>query len=103
MLSKLPNGVVDIGNKAFCFCPKITLNRIPSSVQRIGDEAFAGCSGLTNITFEAIVKNMYLTVFSNCPNLTIIRVPWSEGAVSGAPWGAANATIIYDYTNKEEN
>lgn len=29
--------------------------------------------------------------------ITDIYVPWSEGAVSGAPWGAINATIHYNY------
>lgn len=42
----------------------------------------------TNLTSEA---------FKNCTNITTINVPWSEGAVANAPWGATNATINYDY------
>lgn len=33
--------------------------------------------------------------FNKCTNLTDIYVPWAEGDVGGAPWGATNATIHY--------
>lgn len=36
-------------------------------------------------------------VFSGCTKLSTIYVPWSQGQVANAPWGASNATIIYDY------
>ena len=35
--------------------------------------------------------------FMNCTALTDIYVPWSEGEVAHAPWGATNATINYNY------
>lgn len=38
--------------------------------------------------------------FENCPNLMNIYVPWAEGRVEGAPWGAENATITYNYTGE---
>lgn len=32
-------------------------------------------------------------------NIRLTRgVPWAEGAVTNAPWGATNATINYNYT-----
>lgn len=34
--------------------------------------------------------------FEGCTNLTTINVPWAEGAVANAPWGATNATINYN-------
>ena len=37
-------------------------------------------------------------VFYECEKLTTINVPWSEGEVAGAPWGATGATINYNYT-----
>ena len=37
-------------------------------------------------------------ILFGCTNLTTINVPWAEGAVAGAPWGATNATINYNYT-----
>jgi hypothetical protein len=38
--------------------------------------------------------------FSGCANITTINVPWAEGAVENAPWGATNATINYNYTGE---
>ena len=38
------------------------------------------------------------SAFLNCGNLTTINVPWAEGEVANAPWGATNATINYNYT-----
>ena len=34
---------------------------------------------------------------SNRGTLTDIYVPWAEGAVANAPWGATGATIHYDW------
>lgn len=43
-------------------------------------------------------KTISDTAFRTCDNLVSIKVPWSEGSVAGAPWGATNATVTYDYT-----
>lgn len=40
-------------------------------------------------------------IFNGCTNLTDIKVPWAEGEVAGAPWGATNATITYNYVSPE--
>lgn len=40
--------------------------------------------------------------FHNCSGITDIYVPWSSGEVSGAPWGATNATIHYDTIYDED-
>ena len=43
------------------------------------------------------------TAFTGCDKLTTINVPWSEGEVANAPWGATNAVINYDYKGDEQN
>lgn len=48
-------------------------------------------------TFKGKPNSIYTSAFSGCTNLTTIRVPWAEGEVSGAPFGATNATLIYSY------
>ena len=35
------------------------------------------------------------TAFKGCTNLKDIDVPWAEGDIAGAPWGATNATVHY--------
>ena len=94
----LPSGIMDIGNSAFSGCSSLALINLPSSIKTIGSSAFQSCSGLTSITFEGTPESIGSYAFYNCQNLTTINVPWAEGAVAGAPWGATNATINYNYT-----
>ena len=63
----------------------------------LGSSAFYSCTGLTSITFNGTPTSIDSTTFNLCTNITSIRVPWSSGAIAGAPWGATNATITYDY------
>lgn len=62
----------------------------------IGGQAFANCINLTSIFFNSVVEGIEADAFANCPNLTTIDVPWLEGEVANAPWGATNATINYN-------
>ena len=98
-LTSLPAGITSIGNSAFANCSKLALTSLPAGLQIIKDYAFSVCSGLTSITFEGTPRSIG-SCFGNCSNLTTINVPWAEGAVSGAPWGAKNATINYNYTGE---
>ena len=98
-LTSLPAGITSIGNSAFANCSTLALTTHPARLQIIKDYAFSVCSGLTSITFEGTPRSIG-SCFGNCSNLTTINVPWAEGAVSGAPWGAKNATINYNYTGE---
>lgn len=97
-LTSLPSSVTSVGDFAFNDCTNLALTEIPSGITSIGAFAFAGCTGLTEITFLGKPTTIDILIFNNCTNLTTIRVPWSEGEVSGAPWGASSASIQYDYT-----
>lgn len=99
-LTSLPEGLITISSYAFTGCPKLTITRIPSRVTTIGTMALSSCSGLTSITFEGTPTSIAGDTFYSCTNLEVINVPWSEGAVEKAPWGATNATINYDYTGE---
>lgn len=70
---------------------------IPHFIQSIGGSAFESCDELETVTFMGKCS-INPTTFNMCRNLTTINVPWSEGEVGGAPWGATNATINYNYT-----
>ena len=97
-LTSLPSGVTYIGDSAFGYCLRLALTSLPSGVTYIGSYAFDNCTGLTSITFESTPKTISSSAFQDCTNLKTINVPWASGAVSGAPWGATNATINYNYT-----
>lgn len=99
-LTELPSGLTVIGANAFNNCPEISITEIPSGVTSIAANAFIDCVGLTSIRFLGTPTSINATAFRNCTNIKEIKVPWSEGAVANAPWGAINATITYDYTGE---
>ena len=104
----LPLSLKHIGNNAFynndmqLFPEKII---IPPLVETIGNNPFGGAGHLsTTITFQGTPTNIFANAFATSTsvgtmkNLVTINVPWSEGEVANAPWGAVNATINYNYT-----
>ena len=97
-LTSLPAGITSIGNNAFNSCGKLALTSMPAGITSIGNYSFSNCTGLTTITFEGTPQSIDSHAFSGSTKLTTINVPWAEGAVAGAPWGATNATINYNYT-----
>lgn len=99
-LTQLPDGLTVLFPWCFANCPKLAITSIPKSVTTIYGNVFRGCTGLTSITFEGTPESIGENVFYGCTNLTDIYVPWAEGAVSGAPWGAPSTCIIhYNHTN----
>ena len=97
-LTSLPEGLNNISHNAFNGCTKLALTSLPNSIVGIWENAFAYCTGLTTITFKTKPIVISDSAFYGCTNLTNIYVPWAEGAVGGAPWGATNATIHYNTT-----
>ena len=94
----LPEGLTSIGESAFKECTSLALTSLPESLTSIGASAFSYCTSLTSITFKGTPTNINSSAFYGCTNLIDIKVPWAQGAVSGAPWGATNAIITYNYT-----
>lgn len=115
---KLPYGTTAIKNYGFFKDSVIKSVIIPETVTSIGVEAFRECTGLTSIEIPAFVTSvgyrafwydmgLETVVFLGTPDVIRndaflssgvldIYVPWAEGAVANAPWGAVNATIHYE-------
>ena len=76
-----------------------------SELVSIGTQAFAYCQ-FPRITFQPPRSGVYPTIASNsfagCASLLDIYVPWAEGEVANAPWGAINSKIHYN-TQFDEN
>lgn len=87
-----------IRNYAFAYSRNLISLTIPSSIRYVFNYVCYDCSNLRTVTFKGTPKSIYSPAFSHCDNLTTINVPWSEGEVESAPWGATNATINYNYT-----
>jgi hypothetical protein len=104
---KLPKTLVTVGERAFYNCDGIEELVIPENVDTIGAFAFAYihlASGsnvvttLKKVTFKGTPTTIATDAFSGDHGLTEINVPWSEGDVPGAPWGAPKVTINYNYS-----
>ena len=100
-LTSLPNALSHIGPYAFYSCTSLVSISLPNALRYIDYDAFSYCTGLKTITFTNDAQTPNITIasdaFDGCTNLTTINVPWAEGAVANAPWGATNATINYNY------
>lgn len=94
----IPDGVTNIGERAFAECTSLTSVTIPDSVTSIGNFIFAYSKPLTSITIPDSVTSIGNYAFGYCASLKTINCGFAEGAVSGAPWGATNATINYNVT-----
>lgn len=97
-LTKLPDSLTTLGDYAFRQS-EISIQEIPSGVTEIPSGCFYWCSNLTSITLHSNITSIASNSFGhNNDTLTTINVPWAEGEVANAPWGATNATINYNYT-----
>lgn len=107
-ISSLPEYITKIGIRSFEGCIAITEFTFHNKIAEISEYAFSDCTGLTTVTFKGTptkigsysYNDTYTGIFEGCTNLTTINVPWSEGEVPYAPWGAPNATINYNYTGE---
>lgn len=93
-------GVGGIGIDTFSNCSKLSSIVIPSSVRSVDSDAFYGCVSLESVVFKGTISSTALNgnAFRNCTQSNLhIYVPWAEGDVENAPWGATNATIHYNY------
>lgn len=81
--TSLPNeivlGATALATQAFYHQSQITVIRFTGTPTSIASDAFSSVTG-----------------WNSAANLTDIYVPWSEGAVANAPWGATAATIHYN-------
>ena len=89
--------VSEIDAGSFKGYTNITEVNIPKEIKWIETAVFQNCINLKKATFYGTPSSIYSTTFNGCTNLIEINVPWAEGAVDGAPWGATNATINYNY------
>lgn len=123
-LTELPNEIIDINSQAFYSCRALALTKLPSKLTRLKDNVFNTCTGLVsmeihsgivdldscvfesctnlkNVTFKGTPSSIRDSVFRYCNQEMVINVPWAEGEVANAPWGATNATINYNYVAPE--
>lgn len=99
-----PN-LTTLGGTAFNNLDNVTRIILPATIKSVGSKAFNNpMRGLTDIVFtgtpQSIAADMVYS--SVAPYVKDVWVPWAEGEVANAPWGATNATIHYNYTYTDE-
>ncbi|SFX61332.1 leucine-rich repeat domain-containing protein [Ruminococcus sp. XPD3002] len=67
----VPDGVQEIGSRAFYMCYDLTKVTLPESVRVIGDEAFAFCSSLGEIIVSSTLTSIGSDAFKNCSKLEV--------------------------------
>lgn len=98
------DSLVSIGDGAFRHCTALkerigdsmSIFEIPKNVKEIGYRAFEVALATSIVKFNGTPNNINFETFFNSYPITDIYVPWAEGAVGGAPWGATTATIHYN-------
>ena len=91
---KLPEGVVEIGDKAFMNCSKLTKITLPNSLTKIGNSAFTGCVMLEQITLGSNLASIGNYAFAACNSLQSVNLPESLTHIGEGAFGG-NTTVDY--------
>ena len=104
-LKRIHGNLENVNTIATTFDGCEAIEEIPymPNLTSIGSNSFRNCISLTSIKFYKKPTSFNANAFTGCTNLTDIYVPWAEGEVANAPWGAPNATIHYNTTYDENH
>lgn len=83
-------------NRTFYNCKSLSKVPYMPNLEIVDKYSFYGCINLLQLNIYKKLTTFAEDALSNCTNLTDIYVPWSEGEVTGAPWGASNAIVHYN-------
>lgn len=89
-----------IGAEAFYMCKSLTEVPYMPNLTKLDKRVFYGCASLTEFKFYTKATEIGSDAFIYS-EIKDIYVPWAEGEVANAPWGATNATIHYNTTYDE--
>ena len=92
---KIPDTVTAIYEYAFQSCTDLQSVVFSKNLKYILTGAFWNCPKLTKIEIPSTISRIVNTAFNNCPNITEIVIDKPENSISGAPWGATNATVTW--------
>ena len=92
----IPEGYIHINQRAFANCYDLKEVTLPATLNTIDYNAFGNCFVLSKVTFKGTPTNIHSSAFYKSTAITDIYVPWAEGVIADAPWGATNATVYDD-------
>ena len=92
------DGVIYIGNVLYKYkgeMPENTMIEIKNNTISISTNAFNGYQELVSVTIPENVIEIDFWAFHGCDNLTSITINKPKDSITGAKWGADNATITW--------
>lgn len=101
----IPNSVTSIGTMAFYNCKSLTNIVLPNNLERIGDYAFmlsdTDSSTISQIIIPEKVTEIGSNAFMGRSKITKIIVHNYMNSITGAPWGASNAKVLWLMMNDD--
>ncbi len=91
----VPANIKTIQSQVFYGCESLKNITISDGVEKLGNKAFQKCTGLESITIPGSVTSINSNCFEGCTGLTVINIDKDRDTVTGAPWGAENATVVW--------
>ena len=86
---------ITVGVDIFDSCKNLTSVKYTRATS-IGIDQLYNTSSVTTVIINSTPTWIHGRAFRSSSALTDIYVPWAEGEVGNAPWGATNATIHYN-------
>ncbi len=87
----VPEGVENIGGRAFAGCDGLTAVTLPASVTRIQNEAFVLCSNLISVALNEGLRSIQDSAFRGCTRLSTITLPKSLENVGKGVFGSCHS------------
>lgn len=83
--------------RVFYNCTSLKKISIPdiSTITTLALACFSNCTSLKTITIPSTITSINSNCFLSCYSLETITVNKAEGSITGAPWGAPNATVVW--------
>ena len=91
----IPDGVTKLNTYTFAGCEYLSAVILPSTLVEIGDREFRNCTSLKSITIPSSVMSIDKNAFYDCSNITI-TIDKPRDSIPNSPWGAKNATVIWN-------
>lgn len=95
----IPEGVTQCFH-GFTSCTSLTKVTFPSTMLEISYYSFTNCTSLQSINIPASVETIHSTAFAGCSKLKTITINKPQDSITGAPWGATNATVVWTGTEE---
>ena len=92
---RLPRGVKTIGNNAFSYCRNLRAVELPDTLETIQSEAFWACEKLKDISLPQGLKLIGGSAFSHCKSLESIVIPDSVETIctTNITWGSGSRDV----------